>query len=37
VTESDVLPAFRGTTVHDALSVYNAYPQAWPPTFLQSP
>lgn len=24
-TEFDVLPAFRGTTVHDALRVYDAY------------
>jgi transposase len=28
VTEFDVLPAFRGTVVHDALSVYDAYPEA---------
>jgi transposase len=28
VTEFDVLPAFRGTVVHDALSVYDAYPSA---------
>jgi hypothetical protein len=28
VTEFDVLPAFEGTVVHDALSVYDAYPQA---------
>ncbi|MDQ3153318.1 MAG: IS66 family transposase [Actinomycetota bacterium] len=28
VAEFDVLPAFRGTVVHDALSVYDAYPQA---------
>ncbi len=28
VTEFDVLPTFRGTVVHDALSVYDAYPQA---------
>ena len=28
VTEFEVLPAFRGTVVHDALSVYDAYPQA---------
>jgi transposase len=28
VTEFDVLPAFRGTVVHDALSVYDAYHQA---------
>jgi transposase len=28
VTEFDVLPAFGGTVVHDALSVYDAYPQA---------
>jgi len=28
VTEFDVLPAFGGTVVHDALSVYHAYPQA---------
>jgi transposase len=28
VTEFGVLPAFRGTVVHDALSVYDAYPQA---------
>jgi transposase len=28
VTEFDVLPAFRGTVVHDALSVYDAYPDA---------
>jgi transposase/uncharacterized coiled-coil protein SlyX len=28
VTEFDALPAFRGTVVHDALSVYDAYPQA---------
>ena len=28
VTEFDVLPAFRGTVVHDALSVYDAYPGA---------
>ena len=27
VTEFDVLPAFRGTVVHDALSVYDAYPE----------
>ena len=26
VTEFEVLPAFRGTVVHDALSVYDAYP-----------
>ncbi|WP_219419965.1 IS66 family transposase, partial [Pseudonocardia nigra] len=28
VTEFDVLPAFRGTVVHDALAVYDAYPDA---------
>jgi transposase len=28
VTEFDVLPSFRGTVVHDALSVYDAYPDA---------
>jgi transposase len=28
VTEFDVLPAFRGTVVHDALSVYDTYPGA---------
>uniref|UniRef100_UPI00292D9DAB IS66 family transposase n=1 Tax=Pseudonocardia sp. H11422 TaxID=2835866 RepID=UPI00292D9DAB len=28
VAEFDVLPAFRGTVVHDALSVYDAYPGA---------
>ena len=28
VTEFDVLPAFHGTVVHDALSVYDAYPGA---------
>jgi transposase len=28
VTEFDVLPAFRGTVVHDALSVYDIYHQA---------
>jgi transposase len=28
VTEFGVLPAFEGTVVHDALSVYDAYPQA---------
>jgi hypothetical protein len=28
VTELDVLPAFGGTVVHDALSVYDAYPGA---------
>lgn len=28
VTEFDVLPAFGGTVVHDALSVYDAYPHA---------
>lgn len=28
VTEFDVLPAFRGTVVHDALAVYDAYPAA---------
>jgi transposase len=28
VTEFDVLPVFEGTVVHDALSVYDAYPQA---------
>ena len=28
VTEFDVLPEFRGTVVHDALSVYDAYHQA---------
>ena len=28
VTEFDVLPAFRGTVVHDALCVYDAYPDA---------
>ncbi len=28
VTEFDVLPSFGGTVVHDALSVYDAYPQA---------
>jgi transposase len=28
VTEFDILPAFRGTVVHDALSVYDAYPEA---------
>jgi hypothetical protein len=28
VTEFDVLPDYRGTVVHDALSVYDAYPQA---------
>jgi transposase len=28
VTEFGVLPAFRGTVVHDALSVYDAYPDA---------
>ncbi|MBA3338648.1 MAG: IS66 family transposase [Geodermatophilaceae bacterium] len=28
VTAFDVLPAFRGTVVHDALSVYDAYPAA---------
>src|SRR3954447_26443684 len=28
VTEFDVLPAFGGTVVHDALSVYDAYPAA---------
>jgi transposase len=28
VTEFDVLPAFRATVVHDALSVYDAYPDA---------
>ncbi|WP_238592104.1 MULTISPECIES: IS66 family transposase [unclassified Pseudonocardia] len=28
VAEFDVLPAFSGTVVHDALSVYDAYPQA---------
>jgi transposase len=28
VTEFDVLPAFGGTVVHDALSVYDAYPGA---------
>jgi transposase len=28
VTEFGVLPAFRGTVVHDALSLYDSYPQA---------
>ncbi len=28
VNEFDVLPAFRGTVVHDALSLYDAYPDA---------
>ncbi len=28
VTEFDVLPDYRGTVVHDALSVYDAYPDA---------
>lgn len=28
VTEFAILPAFGGTVVHDALSVYDAYPQA---------
>ncbi|HEX2301944.1 MAG TPA: IS66 family transposase [Pseudonocardiaceae bacterium] len=28
VTEFGVLPAFAGTVVHDALSLYDAYPQA---------
>jgi transposase len=28
VTEFDVLPAYGGTVVHDALSVYDAYPDA---------
>jgi transposase len=28
VTEFDVLPDYHGTVVHDALSVYDAYPQA---------
>ena len=28
VTEFDVLPRFHGTVVHDALSVYDAYPDA---------
>jgi transposase len=28
VGEFDVLPRFRGTVVHDALSVYDAYPEA---------
>jgi transposase len=28
VAEFDVLPRFRGTVVHDALSVYDAYPAA---------
>lgn len=28
VTEFDVLPAFRGTVVHDSLSLYDAYDQA---------
>jgi transposase len=28
VTEFDVLPDYRGTVVHDALSVYDAYPGA---------
>jgi len=28
VTAFDVLPGFGGTVVHDALSVYDAYPQA---------
>jgi transposase len=28
VTEFDVLPHYRGTVVHDALSVYDAYPGA---------
>jgi transposase len=28
VNEFDILPAFRGTVVHDALSVYDGYPQA---------
>ena len=28
VTEFAVLPGFRGTVVHDALSVYDAYPEA---------
>ena len=28
MTEFDVLPAFRGTVVHDALSVYDAYHHA---------
>jgi len=28
VTEFDVLPDYRGTVVHDALSVYDAYPAA---------
>jgi len=28
VTEFDVLPAFRGTVVHDALSVYDSYHRA---------
>ena len=28
ITEFDVLPAFGGTVVHDALSLYDAYPAA---------
>ena len=28
VTEFDVLPDYRGTVVHDALSIYDAYPDA---------
>lgn len=28
VTAFDVLPAFRGTVIHDSLSVYDAYPGA---------
>ncbi len=28
VTEFDVLPDYRGTVIHDALSVYDAYPDA---------
>jgi hypothetical protein len=28
VNEFDILPTFRGTVVHDALSVYDGYPQA---------
>ena len=30
VTDFAVLPDYRGTVVHDALSVYDAYPDAYP-------
>ncbi|WP_219419534.1 IS66 family transposase, partial [Pseudonocardia nigra] len=45
VTEFDVLPAFRGTVVHDALAVYDAYPmpgtpcaaRTWPASWSPPP